>query len=456
MLEKIFQKDEKLFYVFYDLGKFLVFGVSFLLAYLIRFQEFNEINQYVNFTIFFIIIYLLIATYQRKEFFFELSIFSTIKNDIKFIFYSLILISLFLYLAKTSANYSRIWLILFIIFNLVGLIPYKILMNFLYKKIIKSNSFIKNVLIIGNYQDCKKILSEFKNKPNYHFRAMTLMNKNKNIDFLPIQEIPLDNKIDDNLKYNKISQIWIIFDFSFDREKLLKFFQHIPIDIRTIIPKSVNNDSYIDTFGQYAFYNTSMSPFYGIRYFFKIIMDLFFSLIFIIISIPIILISSLFILIEDGRPIFFKQKRYGWDGSFINIYKLRSLKNNNGIFKQVVANDDRLLKTGKIIRRLSIDELPQLFNILKGDMSLVGPRPHPVELDDQYAKKIRGFLQRLRCKPGLTGLAQVNGFRGPTNDEELMKKRFEYDLEYIKNWSPFLDMKIIIKTLFIFLFQKVD
>jgi len=161
-------------------------------------------------------------------------------------------------------------------------------------------------------------------------------------------------------------------------------------------------------------------------------------------------------MIEDGFPFIYIQKRYGWDGKIINIYKLRSLKKNNGSFLQVTKNDNRILKIGKIIRRLSIDELPQFVNILKGDMSLVGPRPHPIELDDEFSLKIRGFMQRLRCKPGLTGLAQVNGFRGPTTDNKLMQLRYENDLLYIKKWTLGLDILIIFRTLIVFLFQKVD
>ena len=111
---------------------------------------------------------------------------------------------------------------------------------------------------------------------------------------------------------------------------------------------------------------------------------------------------------------------------------------------------------GKIIRRLSIDELPQLFNVLKGDMSIVGPRPHMLEHTKFYSKEILNFMQRHKCLPGLTGWAQVNGARGPTDTKEAMDKRFQYDLYYIKNWNLMLDIYIIVRTFFVILFQKVD
>lgn len=456
MLERIFQKDEKLFFFIYDLLKLIIFILSFVFAYFIRFESLNDFDQYLNFTIFFFIIYFVISLYFRKDFFFNLNINSSLKSDLKYLFFALILISLFLYLIKTSADYSRVWLGLFIIFCMIGFLPYKFLMNYIYLYLIKSKIFTKNVLLIGNYDDCKEILKSFSKKPNYHFRAMILLNKTKNLNYIPIQELKLDETLSNSIVYNKISQIWIVYNFNFNRDKIIEHFQFIPIDIRTVVPKSIHNDTLIDIFDNYSFYNTSLSPFNGLKYFLKILIDITLGIIFLTISFPIIVFFGFLIFIEDGRPIFFKQKRYGWDGNIINIYKLRSLKQHGSNFKQVIKNDTRLLKIGKFIRRFSIDELPQFYNILRGDMSIVGPRPHPIELDNEFSKKIRGFMQRLRCKPGLTGLAQINGYRGPTIKEDLMKKRFEYDMSYIKNWSLFLDIKIILKTIMVFLFQKVD
>jgi len=456
LIEKLFQKDEKLIFTFYDLFKSIIFFLSFYLSYKVRFIDDSSLAFYLSFTIIFSLLHIFVAFYFRKNFFFNTNIWQNFKVDFLFILITLIILLLIMYLMKSSSNYSRIWLVIFIFLNIILLIPYKLISNLLYLKIIKSNLFSKNVLIIGTYNDCKKVLYEFRDKPNYHFRAMSLLNKSHNHDFLPIQELKLDQNIGENLRYNKISQVWIIYNFNFNRSKIIDYFQTIPIDIRTLIPRDINEDEFIDKFGNYNFYNTSISTFYGIKYFIKILIDLIFSTIFLIISFPIIIISAFFIIIEDGFPVFFTQNRYGWDGNLIKIYKLRSLKKTNEKFNQVVKNDKRLLKTGRVIRKLSIDELPQLLNIILGQMSLVGPRPHPVELDDEFSKKIRGFMQRLRCKPGLTGLAQVNGYRGPTLEKELMDKRFSYDLEYIKKWTIILDLKIIIKTMFVFLFQKVD
>ena len=189
----------------------------------------------------------------------------------------------------------------------------------------------------------------------------------------------------------------------------------------------------LDSEAGFDFYNVSFSPFYGTSFLLKTLIDKLFSIFFILISLPLILVFSILILLEDGFPIFFKQRRTGWDGKSFNILKLRSIKNmkNKDETKQVKAGDSRLLNVGKIIRRLSIDELPQFFNVLKGDMSIVGPRPHMVDHTKHYSKEIQNFMQRHKCLPGLTGWAQVNGLRGPTEEKGSMDKRFQYDLYYV-------------------------
>jgi putative colanic acid biosysnthesis UDP-glucose lipid carrier transferase len=199
------------------------------------------------------------------------------------------------------------------------------------------------------------------------------------------------------------------------------------------------------------------SRFYGVSLFIKILIDKFFSLIFLTITSPILFISSIAIYLEDGFPILFIQNRTGWDGRRFKIYKLRSLKKAGfDKTKQVTKDDQRLLKIGKFIRRYSVDELPQFYNVLIGDMSIVGPRPHMVEHDIHYSNLFFNFLKRHKCNPGLTGWAQVNGLRGATPNPDMMKKRMEYDLWYLNNWSVFLDIKIIFKTFFALLKYKGD
>ena len=150
-------------------------------------------------------------------------------------------------------------------------------------------------------------------------------------------------------------------------------------------------------------------------------------------------------------PAIFKQRRYGLDGQQITVYKFRTMTvtEDGESVRQATQHDPRITPLGRLLRRTSIDELPQLLNVLQGRMSLVGPRPHAVAHNEQYRKLIKGFMMRHKVAPGMTGLAQVHGFRGETHTLDQMEARLKYDLDYLRNWSPLLDLKILFKTVVI-------
>lgn len=163
---------------------------------------------------------------------------------------------------------------------------------------------------------------------------------------------------------------------------------------------------------------------------------------------PLLLTIAILVKRSSPGPIIFKQHRHGFDGRIIKVWKFRSMKlhDDSTVVKQATQTDDRITPIGRFIRRTSIDELPQLFNVLQGRMSLVGPRPHAVSHNEYYSDKINSYLARHRIKPGITGLAQISGARGETETLDKMQKRIDFDLEYINNWSLWLDIKILIKT----------
>ncbi len=193
------------------------------------------------------------------------------------------------------------------------------------------------------------------------------------------------------------------------------------------------------------------TPFYGIDSFIKRLEDIVIgSLILLLISIPMVFISLAVKLTSKG-PIIFKQKRYGIGGKEVTVYKFRSMRiADNDIVKvqQASKNDSRLTPIGSFLRRTSLDELPQFINVLQGAMSIVGPRPHAIVHNEYYRKEIDGYMLRHMVKPGITGWAQINGYRGETKELFKMEKRVEYDLFYIRNWSLFFDLKIIFLTVF--------
>lgn len=155
-------------------------------------------------------------------------------------------------------------------------------------------------------------------------------------------------------------------------------------------------------------------------------------------------------------PIFFKQERHGWNGEVIRVWKFRSMRvHDDKDVRQATRHDDRVTPVGRFIRRTSIDELPQLFNVVLGEMALVGPRPHAVSHNIYYTDKIRAYMARHRIKPGITGLAQITGHRGETETIEKMEQRVNQDLRYINHWSLWLDVKILIKTPFTLLSKNI-
>jgi putative colanic acid biosynthesis UDP-glucose lipid carrier transferase len=171
------------------------------------------------------------------------------------------------------------------------------------------------------------------------------------------------------------------------------------------------------------------------------------SLILLAIS-PLMLAIGIGVKLSSPGPVLFKQRRYGLDGRRIVVYKFRSMTvaEDGDVVRQATKDDQRVTRFGAFLRRSSLDELPQFINVLQGRMSIVGPRPHAVAHNEMYRKLIRGYMIRHKVKPGITGLAQVNGLRGETDTVDKMKARIDCDLAYLRNWSLALDLKIVLKT----------
>jgi putative colanic acid biosynthesis UDP-glucose lipid carrier transferase len=191
------------------------------------------------------------------------------------------------------------------------------------------------------------------------------------------------------------------------------------------------------------------TPFHGYRGVSKRMTDLILAWAILILAAPLMLLAAILIKLTSPGPVIFKQRRYGLDGQEIIIYKFRtmSVMEDGDVIRQATQRDPRVTPLGRLLRRTSIDELPQLINVLQGRMSLVGPRPHAVSHNELYRKLIKGYMVRHKVAPGITGLAQVHGLRGETATVEQMEARLKYDLEYLRNWSLLLDLNILLKTL---------
>ena len=191
------------------------------------------------------------------------------------------------------------------------------------------------------------------------------------------------------------------------------------------------------------------TPFYGYRGVLKRVTDVGFSALILLLLLPLLVVIALVIKLSSPGPIIFMQRRYGLDGREIAIYKFRTMQvtEDGAQIRQASKTDSRITPVGRVLRRSSLDELPQLINVLQGRMSLVGPRPHAVAHNEEYRKLIKGYMMRHKVLPGITGLAQINGWRGETSNLEDMEARVNYDLDYLRHWSPLLDFKILLLTI---------
>ena len=198
------------------------------------------------------------------------------------------------------------------------------------------------------------------------------------------------------------------------------------------------------------------SPIYGIDGLAKRFCDLVFGGLFLLMAaVPMAVIAAAIKLTSPG-PVFFRQRRYGLDGREIRVWKFRTMTvcEDGPQAVQAVKNDPRVTAVGALLRKTSLDEIPQLFNVVGGSMSLVGPRPHPNALNEEFRSRIGGYMLRHKVKPGITGLAQVNGARGETDSPDKMQKRIDYDHCYIREWSMWMDLKIMLKTVLVVISGK--
>ena len=313
-----------------------------------------------------------------------------------------------------------------------------------YRKLFKGN--LRKVVIVGLNKKTDQLRKYFNDNPDYGYQLVTIFDLKQ---FQNIEEIIKhisENEVDEI--YSSIAELnnkelTSLIDFADNNLKILKF---LP-DNKEIYSKKLDF-TYYDFLPILSMRRIPTDE--PINLFVKRIFDVIFSLIVIIGVLSWLTpILGLIIKMESKGPIFFKQKRNGLDYKEFYCYKFRSMRPNpEAHLYQIKKNDPRVTRIGKIIRKTSIDELPQFINVLKGNMSVVGPRPHMVSHTHMYAEKIDKFMVRHFIKPGITGLAQVSGFRGEVEDDNFIINRVKYDIFYLENWSLLMDLKIVVKTVY--------
>ncbi|RZK10485.1 MAG: exopolysaccharide biosynthesis polyprenyl glycosylphosphotransferase [Flavobacterium sp.] len=306
----------------------------------------------------------------------------------------------------------------------------------------------RKVVIVGADKNVEQLGIFFNENPDYGYQLVKIFNldEDKKAQIAECFSFVDENKIDEiycSMSDLTVNQINNFIDFSDNNLKILKFLpddkeifaRNMKLDYYGIIPIASLRDIPLDDI---------------LNQMIKRMFDIVFSLIIIIFVLSwLIPILAVFIKMESKGPVFFKQMRNGLNYHEFNCYKFRSMRINAiADIEQVSKNDPRITKSGRFMRKTSIDELPQFFNVFLGDMSVVGPRPHMVSHTEMYARKVDKFMVRHFIKPGITGLAQTNGFRGEVENDKDIIYRVKYDIFYMENWSILLDLKIIFMTIY--------
>jgi len=260
--------------------------------------------------------------------------------------------------------------------------------------------------------------------------------------------------IHDFVTENKIHEIWITLPLS-ESAKLqtLQFLlRNVLVDIRWVpdtLSMQILSNKMINFLGLPAI-DLNQPVANDVRGIAKELFDKVFALAALVLLLPLFVVLAILIKLSSPGPVFFKQPRLGLNGKPFKVYKFRSMRmhDDGGVVKQATQHDPRITPIGRFIRRTSLDELPQFINVLMGDMSVVGPRPHALQHNELYKEKVEMYMLRHRVKPGITGWAQIHGYRGETDTDDKMAKRVQFDLHYIQNWTFWMDLKIIAWTAF--------
>ena len=409
----------------------------------------HEKSDLLNFTLFisfsWIISTLFSSFYEIFRYTSLTRIFSLIGKQS--IIFTLLVFAFFGFFNNLDSEPLRIIKYVLIVILLITIIKFAIFFLLKkYRKVFKGN--LRKVVIVGLNKKTDQLRKYFNDNPDYGYQLVKTfdLNKKDKISINDVISFISENEIDEI--YSSVAEmnnkeLLSLIDYADNNLKILKF---LP-DNKEIYSKKLDFTYY----GYLPILSLRSIPIdEPINLFIKRSFDIFFSLLVIIgiLSWLTPLIGFL-IKIESKGPVFFKQKRNGLDYKEFYCYKFRSMKPNpEAHLHQIRKGDPRVTRIGKFIRKTSIDELPQFINVLKGDMSVVGPRPHMVSHTHMYAEKIDKFMVRHFIKPGITGLAQVSGFRGEVEDDDFIKNRVKYDIYYLENWSILMDIRIVFKTVF--------
>jgi len=348
-------------------------------------------------------------------------------------------------------RYSRLTVALFAVLAFVLVAGMRMVMRAVLSHARRSGYNLKSILVIGAGSLAAKVVRAVDGHRELGFRVVGLLSRNPIKVGTEIEGAPVVGLIEDSERYldrHHVDQVVIALPVEEHglTKRLMEQLALRTVDVKVVPDFSSYVTLYggIEEFGGLPVVNVQSSPLDGWNPIFKRLFDVLFALVALVLASPVMLVTALLVKLTSRGPIFYGQERMGLDGRTFRILKFRTMRTDAeaGGAKMASKHDDRRTPIGTFLRRSSIDELPQLFNVLRGDMSLVGPRPERPVFIEAFKKQIPRYHLRHKMKAGITGWAQVNGLRGQTSIE----KRIEYDLYYIEHWSLGLDFKILVKT----------
>jgi Undecaprenyl-phosphate glucose phosphotransferase len=426
----------------------LIVMVSFLVAYWLRFGSEPLLPGYVIALLFTLalsaIIFPATGAFRPK---FEWAFMRKLRRLIAGWAVVVFVLVSFAAMLKVTDYYSRIWFGSWVLICGFGLVLSLLVSHSASLRKRKSGKFRRRMVLVGAGNTALEVEEQLRTNPYSGMELVACFGR----PWSETKTMPVDH-LTDFITKHAIEEVWIAvpWEDKFLLEKSLSQLQESVVDIN-VLPDlqqyRLLNQSITEWNGMPVI-SLAGTPMTGAELRLKVVMDWTGALLLTILLSPLLMLISLLIAATDGFPIIFRQQRHGVGGESIETLKFRTMRKSalDETFRQAEEGDERVTWIGKILRKTSLDELPQLFNVLKGEMSLVGPRPHPHELNQEFKSRIPRYMLRHKVKPGITGWAQVNGYRGQTETREKMALRIEHDLWYIQNWSLWLDLKILLMT----------
>ncbi|REG50344.1 Undecaprenyl-phosphate glucose phosphotransferase [Paraburkholderia sp. BL6669N2] len=360
-----------------------------------------------------------------------------------------------LFLLHRAGSVSRLWCVSWTVIAAAALVASRWVVHAVLGRMRRGGRNLRMVAVVGAGAHRDAVIANIMSSPDAGFRAVATFNTRQDSEsgFDGLPSFVRLREFADWVRREQIEEVWIALPMS-EEDTVLKVLDEFSGDLVNLrfIPDvrslAMFDRNVVDLIGAPAI-NLMASPMTPYALVQKAVFDRLFASVALLALLPVMLSIAVAVKATSKGPVLFTQRRKGADGRVFRIYKFRSMREHSarpGVVLQATRGDTRVTRVGAFLRRTSLDELPQFLNVLRGEMSVVGPRPHAIEHDDQYRGIVDGYIHRYRIKPGITGWAQVNGFRGETDRVEKMQARVEHDLYYLRNWSFGLDMRIVLAT----------